>query len=195
LEKRIAAVHDKIRAQLKGLEAGIDPRLVKEIVDELQVEEQALRAKLEALGSDQELANVAALTELARHAPGLRDALQNGGPEHQRKVFVRIVRAVHWVPDHERLEIRMGVPAGGGGSAPDGAGQNPCGLRRCPGWESNPHGPSGPATFKAAVYAVPPPGRQCKNTERGRTIPPTNARSSRILCRLCQPERLCDPEG
>ncbi|HEY3210818.1 MAG TPA: hypothetical protein VGL18_13710, partial [Actinomycetota bacterium] len=40
----------------------------------------------------------------------LRAVLKHGDPEDMRKIFRRTIRSVTWLPEEERLELRLVLP-------------------------------------------------------------------------------------
>jgi hypothetical protein len=115
LETRLARVKEEEHAQLRAIASGIDPLLVKEVVEELQREERKIREKLRGLHGEPDAAHaLAALRLLSDHAADLRAVLRDGDPQDQRKVFTRTVRSVKWLPEEAHLEIRLRLPRGGG---------------------------------------------------------------------------------
>jgi hypothetical protein len=74
--------------------AGIDPLLVKEVVQELQAEERETLEKLPKLDSGEEAGRaLAAIRRLREHADDIRQALRAGEPDDQRKIFTRTIRS------------------------------------------------------------------------------------------------------
>jgi hypothetical protein len=111
LEARLASVKSEQHAQLRSVAAGIDPVLVKEVVDDLQREEREIRAQL--LGTERPSEAVRALASirgLREHAGDLRAVMRHGDPEDQRRIFRRTIRSVTWLPEEERLELRLVLP-------------------------------------------------------------------------------------
>ena len=84
-------------AQLRSVAAGIDPLLVKEVLDDLQQQERQIRRSASTRRGSEEHAD-------------LRAWLSQGDPEDQRKIFRRTIRSVTWLPDEQRLEIRLVLP-------------------------------------------------------------------------------------
>jgi site-specific DNA recombinase len=111
LEARLANVKSDQHAQLRSVAAGIDPLLVKEVVDDLQREEREIRDQLRGTEAPSEaLRALAAIRRLREHASDLRAVLSQGDPEDQRKIFRRTIRSVTWLPEEERLELRLVLP-------------------------------------------------------------------------------------
>jgi len=111
LEARLASVKSEQHAQLRSIAAGIDPVLVKEVVEELQREEREIRDQLrDAERPSEAVRALAAIRRLREHADDLRAVLRHGNPEDQRKIFRRTIRSVTWLPEEERLELRLVLP-------------------------------------------------------------------------------------
>jgi site-specific DNA recombinase len=111
LESRLAAIKGEQHAQLRSVASGIDPLLVKEVVEELQQEEQEIRERLRKLDSPENVGRaLSAIRRLGEHADDIRAVLRAGDPEDQRKVFTRTIRSVTWMSDEERLELRLTLP-------------------------------------------------------------------------------------
>jgi hypothetical protein len=111
LETRLAQIKAEQHAQLKSIATGIDPVLVKEVVDELQREERQIRERLRQLeGPPDAMRALSAIRGLREHADDLRGALRHGDPQDQRKIFVRTIRSLTWLPEEERLELRLVLP-------------------------------------------------------------------------------------
>ncbi len=107
----MASVKADQHAQLRSVAAGIDPVLVKEVVDDLQREEREIRDQLRDVERPREAVRaLAAIRRLREHADDLRAVLRHGDPEDQQKVFRRTIRSVTWLPEEERLELRLVLP-------------------------------------------------------------------------------------
>jgi len=110
-ETRLAEIKAEQHAQLRSIATGIDPVLVKEVVEELQREEREIRERLRQLdGPTDAMRALSAIRGLRDHADDLRTALRHGDPNDQRKIFTRTIRAVTWLPEEERLELRLILP-------------------------------------------------------------------------------------
>jgi hypothetical protein len=111
LEARLASVKSEQHAQLRSVAAGIDPVLVREVVEELQGEEREIRDQLrDAERPTEAVRALAAIRRLREHADDLRAVLKHGDPEDMRKIFRRTIRSVTWLPEEERLELRLVLP-------------------------------------------------------------------------------------
>jgi hypothetical protein len=111
LEERLATVKSDQHAQLRSVAVGIDPALVKEVVDDLQREEREIREQLRGTEHPSEAVRaLAAIRRLREHASDLRAELRNGDPKDQRKIFRQTIRSVTWLPEEERLELRLVLP-------------------------------------------------------------------------------------
>ncbi len=111
LESRLAFLKTEEHAQLRSLAAGIDPLLVKEVVEELQSEEREIRKRLRELESSDDMArSLSAIRRLREHADDIREVLRAGDPDDQRKIFARTIRSVVWMREVERLELRLVLP-------------------------------------------------------------------------------------
>ncbi len=107
----MANVKSDQHAQLRSVAAGIDPVLVKEVVDDLQREEREIRDQLRGTEAPSEAVRaLAAIRGLREHADDLRAVLSHGDPEDQRKIFRRTIRSVTWLPEEERLQLRLVLP-------------------------------------------------------------------------------------
>jgi hypothetical protein len=53
---------------------------------------------------------LSAIRGLREHTDDLRAALRDGDPSDQRKIFNRTIRSVTWLPDEERLELKLILP-------------------------------------------------------------------------------------
>jgi hypothetical protein len=47
---------------------------------------------------------------VVEHADDLRAVLRQGDPEDRRRIFRRTIRSVTWLPEEERLELRLVLP-------------------------------------------------------------------------------------
>jgi hypothetical protein len=84
---------------------------VKEVVEELQREERETRERLRQLdGPTDAMRALSAIRGLREHADDLRAALRHGDPQDQRKIFIRTIRSLTWLPEEERLELRLILP-------------------------------------------------------------------------------------
>jgi hypothetical protein len=109
----LANVKSDQHAQLRSVAAGIEPVLVKEVVEELQREEREVQNQLRCTERPSEAARaLAAIRGLREHADDLRAVLRHGDPEDQRKIFGRTIRSVTWLPEEELLELRLALPDG-----------------------------------------------------------------------------------
>jgi len=82
---------DRSFAELRAIASGIDPLLVKEVVDELQQEERKIMEKLRGLQGEPDAAHaLAAVRLLHDHAADLRAVLRDAIPI-QRMVFIQTV--------------------------------------------------------------------------------------------------------
>jgi hypothetical protein len=91
--------------------SGIDPELVKEVVEELQQEEHEIRERLRKLDStDQASRALASIKRLREHADDIRRVLTAGDAQDQRKIFTRTVRSVTWLRNEESAELRLTLP-------------------------------------------------------------------------------------
>jgi hypothetical protein len=110
-ETRLAEIKAEQHAQLRSIATGIDPLLVKEVVEELQREEREIREQLLGLeGPADATRGLAAVRRLREHADDLQAVLRLGDSEDQRKIFNRTVRSITWLPEEERLELRLVLP-------------------------------------------------------------------------------------
>jgi hypothetical protein len=146
LETRVAEIKAEQHAQLRSIAAGIDPVLVKEVVEELQLEERQIRERLRQLdGPTDVMRALSAIRGLREHADDLRTALRHGDPNDQRKIFTRTIRSL-------TLAARRGTPGTEVDPAAARRGSRgswrACGFCTCPGWDSNPHAPYGAGHFK-----------------------------------------------
>ena len=111
LESRLQAIKAEQRAQLRNVAAGIDPQLVKEVVEELQQEERELRQRLRKFdSSDRTSRALVSIQRLRDHADDIGEVLANGEPQHQRRIFTRTVRSVTWLRNEESVELRLTLP-------------------------------------------------------------------------------------
>ncbi len=111
LEARLSSVKSEQHAQLRSVAAGIDPVLVREVVEELQGEEREIRDQLQDAERPSETVRaLAAIRRLREHADDLRAVLKHGDPEDLRKIFKRTIRSVTWLSEEERLELRLVLP-------------------------------------------------------------------------------------
>jgi hypothetical protein len=86
----LASVKSEQHAQLRSVAAGIDPVLVREVVDDLQGEEREIRAQLRGTERPSEAVRaLASIRGLREHAGDLRAVMRHGDPEDQRKIFRR----------------------------------------------------------------------------------------------------------
>jgi len=151
LKSRLQAIRTEQHAQLRNAAAGIDPQLVKEVVEELQEEEQDVRARLRRLDSSEAAARaLVSIRRLREHADDIRQVLAAGDPQDQRKIFTRTVRSVTWHRNQESLELRLTLPD------PEQEEGRVDYVRARGGIRT--HTPRGAAPFKGAVYTIPPPG-------------------------------------
>lgn len=96
---------------MRSVAAGIDPVLVKEVVEELHREEREIQDQLRSTDRPSEAVRaLAAIRGLREHADDLRTVLRHGDPEDQRKIFRRTIRSVTWLPEEELLELRLVLP-------------------------------------------------------------------------------------
>jgi hypothetical protein len=163
LETRLARVKEEEHAQLRAIASGIDPLLVKEVVEELQREERKIREKLRGLHGEPDAAHaLAALRLLSDHAADLRAVLRDGDPQDQRKVFTRTVRSVKWLPEEAHLEIRLMLPRGEGEEErrPQAVGVTRVDYVRARGGIRTHTSLSGPALLRRIRLPVPAPGRR-----------------------------------
>jgi site-specific DNA recombinase len=111
LESRMASLRAEQHAQVRSVAAGIDPLLVKEVVEELQQEEREIRVRLRKLDSPENVApTLTAIRRLREHADDLRQVLVAGDSDDQRKIFTRTIRSVTWMREEDRLELRLTLP-------------------------------------------------------------------------------------
>jgi hypothetical protein len=111
LEARLANVKSDQHAQLRSVAARIDPLLVKEVLDDLQQQERQIRHQLRrAEAPSRAIRALAAIRTLREQASDLRAVLSQGDSVDQRKIFRRTIRSVTWLPDEQRLEIRLLLP-------------------------------------------------------------------------------------
>jgi site-specific DNA recombinase len=106
LARQIADVDSALAAQVRGLEAGVDPVLVQVRIDELKAERASLAASLAALGPELP-ADDARLAENLDRLPDLTDALRRAVPEAQRQVFDAFALRV----EYDRVEGRVRISA------------------------------------------------------------------------------------
>ena len=86
LTRQIADVDTAVAAQVRGLEAGIDPMAIKARVDELKIDRATYEAALSVLAPPMSTDHGRLADNLAR-LPDLSDALRAAGPDVQREVF------------------------------------------------------------------------------------------------------------
>jgi DNA invertase Pin-like site-specific DNA recombinase len=111
LESRLSSLKTEEHAQLRSVAAGIDPFLVKEVVEELQSEELEIRNRLRKVNSSEDVArSLSAIRRLREHVDDIREVLRAGNPDDQRKIFSRTIRSVVWMRELERLELRLVLP-------------------------------------------------------------------------------------
>jgi DNA polymerase/3'-5' exonuclease PolX len=131
--------------------SGIDPVLVKEVIEELRQEEHEIRERLRKLHpTDHATRALASIKRLREHANDIRRVLTAGDPQDQRKIFTRTVRSVTWLRNEESVELRLTLPE------PEQEGTRVDYVRARGGIRT--HTPRGAAPFKGAVYTIPPPG-------------------------------------
>jgi DNA invertase Pin-like site-specific DNA recombinase len=151
LQNRLQAIRSEQHAQLRNTAAGIDPELVKEVVEELQQEERDARERLRKLDSSDEAARaLSSIRRLREHADDIRQVLTARDPQDQRKIFTRTVRSVTWLRNEESVELRLTLPE------PEQEEGRVDYVRARGGIRT--HTPRGAAPFKGAVYTIPPPG-------------------------------------
>jgi site-specific DNA recombinase len=155
LEARLASVKSEQHAQLRSVAAGVDPVLVREVVEELQGEEREIRDQLrDAERPSEAVRALAAIRRLREHADDLRAVLKHGDPEDMRKIFRRTIRSVTWLPEEERVELRLVLP-----EAEDEPAEARVDSVRARGGIRT-HTPFRAGAFKAPPSAVPAPGRR-----------------------------------
>jgi len=155
LEARLANVKSDQHAQLRSVAAGIDPVLVKEVVEELQREEREIQDQLRSTDRPSEAVRaLAAIRGLREHADDLRTVLRHGDPEDQRKIFRRTIRSVTWLPEEELLELRLVLP-----EAEDEPAEGRVDSVRARGGIRTHTSLSGPALLRRIRLPVPAPGR------------------------------------
>ncbi len=151
LQSRLQGIRAEQRAQLRNAAAGIDPQLVKEVVEELQQEERDIRQRLTKLDSSDESARaLASIRRLREHADDIRQVLAAGDPQDQRKIFTRTIRSITWLRNEESVELRLVLPE------PDQEGGRVDYVRARGGIRT--HTPRGAVVLKTTVSPVPPPG-------------------------------------
>jgi site-specific DNA recombinase len=151
LQSRLKAVRSEQRAQLRNVAAGIDPGLVKEVVEELQQEEREIRERLRKLdSSDQAARALVSIRRLREHADDIRQVLAAGDPQDQRKIFTLTVRSVTWLRNEESMELRLTLPE----PAQEGGRVDYV----CARGGTRTHTPRGAAPFKGAVSTFHHPG-------------------------------------
>ena len=156
LEARLVSVKSDQHAQLRSVAAGIDPVLVKEVVDDLQREEREIQDQLRDTERPSDAVRaLAAIRGLREHAGDLRTVLRHGDPEDQRKIFRRTIRSVTWLPEEERLELRLVLPEAQDEPA---EGRRVDSVRARGGTRT--HTPFRAGAFKAPPSAIPAPGRR-----------------------------------
>lgn len=75
------------------------------------IEEREIRDQLRGTERPSDAVRaLAAIRGLREHASDLRAVLRHVDPEDQRKIFSRTIRSVTWLPDEERLELRLVLP-------------------------------------------------------------------------------------
>jgi site-specific DNA recombinase len=110
-ESRLQTLRAEQRAQLRNVASGIDPELVKEVVEDLQQEEHEIRERLRKLHStDHATQALATIKRLREHADDIRRVLTAGDPQDQRRIFTRPVRSVTWLRNEESVEVRLTLP-------------------------------------------------------------------------------------
>ena len=87
LTRRIADADAAIAAQVRGLEAGVDPLAVKARIEELRATRATWEASLTALPRPPRSGDYAALVENLIAIPDLGEALREAEPDTQRAVF------------------------------------------------------------------------------------------------------------
>lgn len=111
LQSRLQGIRAEQRAQLRNAAAGIDPQLVREVVEEIQEEERQVRERLKRLdSSDQAARALASIRRLREHADDIRHVLAAGDPQDQRMIFTRTVRSITWLRNEESVELRLVLP-------------------------------------------------------------------------------------
>ena len=155
LEARLASVKSEQHAQLRSVAAGIDPVLVRGVVEELQGEEREIRDQLrDAERPSEAVRALAAIRRLREHADDLQAVLKHGDPKDMRKIFRRTIRSVTWLPEEERLELRLVLP-----EADDEPAEARVDSVRARGGTRT-HTPFRAGAFKAPPSAIPAPGRR-----------------------------------
>jgi hypothetical protein len=144
----LANIKSEQHAQLRTVAAGIDPVLVRELVEDLQREEREIRDQLRGTERPGEAVRaLAAIRRLREHAGDLRAVLSHGVPEDQPKIFSRTILSVTWLPEEERLELRLVLP-----EAEDESAEGVL-ILYVPGVGFEPTWSQGPAGFKPAAAA------------------------------------------
>jgi site-specific DNA recombinase len=106
LARQIADVDSALAAQVRGLEAGVDPGLVQVRIDELKAERAPLAASLAVLGPELP-ADDSRLAENLDRLPDLSDALRRAAPDAQRQVFDAFALLV----EYDRVEGKARISA------------------------------------------------------------------------------------
>jgi site-specific DNA recombinase len=90
LERRLTDLDQRVELQLRAIEAGVDPTLVRDRVETLKAERDVLQAALAELddaGRTDTAINVDDACEILDSLPNLTEALAAADPELRRRVF------------------------------------------------------------------------------------------------------------
>jgi hypothetical protein len=99
----------KIKAQVRALEAGVEPELVSERIGELRGEKEALERALAEIGGDQREIEAEALTAQLERIPDLGESPRSATPEVQRQVFEAFELEILYDKANRKVEISATV--------------------------------------------------------------------------------------
>lgn len=108
LTRQIADTDAAIAAQVRGLEAGVDPQAVQARIEELKASRETHQAALSALAPEVRTDH-AKLAENLAALPNLSDALRDAEPDTQRSVFNAFALRVEYDRVHSNVRISATV--------------------------------------------------------------------------------------
>ncbi len=109
LERQREDVENRIQLQLRAIEAGVDPDLVRSRIEALKAEQDEIAASFAATTTDRSLPgalDVDHACEILDGLPNLADALTNADPELRRRVFDAFRLAVSLDRNREQIHVR-----------------------------------------------------------------------------------------
>jgi site-specific DNA recombinase len=96
LREVIATAERNISAQVRLVETGVQPDVVKTRIDELQAEQRAAREALDAIGADQIEAEDDCLAERLAQIPDLTEQLRDATPAVRRQILQAFELRIEW---------------------------------------------------------------------------------------------------